>query len=313
MQSNLKKHISIILSMMMVTLFVPTVSFASSNNADTIKYSVDAGDNVDFHEGDFNKVCKELKDENLKYVKFTLPSSSKGVLYYDYKGKDEAKVSSSKKYYYDDDLSIDDVSFLADDDYDGTVTISYEGYDKDGNEFSGEIKITVEGSDSDADTIEYSVNSGDNVDFHEDDFNKVCKKLKKENLKYVKFTLPSSSKGVLYYDYDGKNKAKVSDSKKYYYDEDLSIDDVSFLADDDYDGTLTISYKGYDKNENEFSGKISIAVKDDHDAGTADTIYFSGIEGSNVSFLDTYFNKRCEELTGNSLNYGDCEKKSVKY
>lgn len=306
MQSIFNKRIAIMLSIMMTALFIPTASYASSE-ADTITYSVDAGDDVDFEGDDFNNACEDLMDAGLDYVKFELPDSDDGTLYYDYDGDDQEEVDDSDEYYYSGDEEISDVTFVADDDCSDTVTIDYTGYDEDGNDYDGEIEITVDGDDDEADDIDYSVDAGDSVDFDEDDFNDACNDLNDADLNYVNFTLPSSSKGILYYDYDGDDEEKVSASTEYYYDDDPSISDVSFLADDDYDGTVTISYEGCDADDNEFSGKITIDVSgdddDDDDDDSADTIYFSGTAGSNIALVASYFNNKCDDLTGNSLNY----------
>ncbi len=303
MKKNMTKKISIILAMMMTVVFIPVTSYASSK-ADTITYTTDAEEEITFKEKDFNKECKELMGEKLDYVKFELPSSSKGVLYYDY-DDDKDKVDDSDKYYYDDDdeKSISDVTFLPEDDYSGTVTISYTGYDVDGNDYSGKVKITVEKGDSDGD-IEYSVDADDEVDFKEKDFNKFCQDENDADLKYVSFELPSKSKGVLYYDYDD-DKDKVDDSDKYYYDDERSISDVTFVPNKDYDGDCEIDFKGKDEDGNSIKGTIVISVDgdDDKDAGSAGTIYFSATADSSVTLFDSYFNSKCEKLTDESLNY----------
>ncbi|HVI42602.1 MAG TPA: hypothetical protein VM577_18265, partial [Anaerovoracaceae bacterium] len=205
MRQNFKRHVAVTLAVMMTVLFIPTTSFAA-DVADDIKYSIDAGDEADFDEDDFNKECEDLTGETLDYVKFDLPSSSKGILYYDYDGSDEVEVDDSDKYDYGDEL--DDVSFVPKDGYSGTVTISYEGCDTDGNDYTGDIKITVDDS-GEAGDIKYSVNNDDTTTFDEGDFNDVCQDLNDADLDYVNFTLPSSTKGTLYFDYDGSDEAKV--------------------------------------------------------------------------------------------------------
>ena len=297
MRGNFNKHIAFILAVFMTALFIPTTSYAS-NVADDIKYSVSSGDELNFKEKDFNKECDDLGGDSLDYVKFDLPSSSKGILYYDYDGSDKSKVTASTKYYYDKDKSIDDVSFIAADDYSGTVTISYTGWDTDGDEYTGDIKITV--SDSDADDIKYSIDSDETVTFKKKDFKNVCQDLNDADLDYVKFTLPSSSKGVLYLEYDdGDYDSKVSSTTKYYYDKDPSISDITFVPDDDYSGTVTISYKGCDEDNNTYSGSVKITV----DGSASGDISYSVDAGDDVDFDEGDFNNYCKDENDAKLDY----------
>lgn len=299
MQNIFRKRMALMLSILMAACFIPTTSFAS-DTADTITYTVDAGEDVEFDGDDFNDVCQDLNDVDLDYVTFDLPSSSKGVLYYDYDGDDEDEIDDSDEYYYDEDDedSISNVSFVADDDYSGSVTITYTGYDDDDNSYSGKVKITVS-EDEDSGDITYTVDAGDDVAFDEDDFNDYCQDENDADLDYVVFDLPSSSKGVLYFDDD----TEVDDDDKYYYDDDdeNSISDITFEADDDYSGTCKIDFKGYDEDGDSIEGTIVITVSGD--AGTADDIYLAGTEGSAAEMNATYFNNKCEDVTDETLDY----------
>ncbi len=81
-------------------------------------------------------------DKSLDYVKFTLPSSSKGSLYYGYNSSGKSKVSASTNY-FDTKPYLKSVSFVPSGDSAKTVTIEYTGYDDDGNSFDGDIEINV--------------------------------------------------------------------------------------------------------------------------------------------------------------------------
>ena len=50
----------------------------------------------------------------------SLPSSSKGVLYFDYDGRDEYEVEKRESFTRRD---LDDLAFVPDEDYDGFVTV----------------------------------------------------------------------------------------------------------------------------------------------------------------------------------------------
>ncbi|MEL7655490.1 MAG: S-layer homology domain-containing protein, partial [Bacillota bacterium] len=298
------KKIAFILAVLITALFIPSASYATAyGTADTITYSVESDEEIDFDEDDFNDECDDLTGEDLDYVKFTLPSSDYGTLYYDFDTKSNSdKVIASKKYYYDYSPYLSKITFVPDEDYEGTVTINYTGYDTDGNSFTGKVKITVtDAGGGTADDINYSVDSNKTLDFDEDDFNDACEDVKRDKLDYVKFTLPSSSDGILYYDYKSKDNyySKVTATAKYYYDDTPALSRVSFVPDKDSDGTVTIKYTGYDTDGDSFSGKIKISV----DESTSNEINYSIDKDEIVTFDEDDFYEICDELNDEALDY----------
>ncbi len=115
-----------------------------------VTYSTDSDTPLTFDASDFNTEFDDATDETLYYVKFTLPSSSYGVLYYNYTSSSSygSKVSASTKYYRSASPYLSYVTFVPDDDYSGTVKIAVTGYDSDGESYSGYVKITVDEADS---------------------------------------------------------------------------------------------------------------------------------------------------------------------
>jgi hypothetical protein len=299
MLNTIKKHIAVIMTVMMTILMIPVISFAA-DTADDIKYSISGGKELSLDEDDFYDGCDDATGGELNWVKFDLPSSSKGVLYYDYKGSDEEEIDDGTKYYYDDEPNIGDVSFVPEDDYSGTVTIAYTGRDTDSNSFTGDIVIKV-GSSDDADAITYSGDNDDTLDFNEDDFNDVCQDLNDEDLDFVNFTLPSSTKGILYYDYDGSDEAKVSKSTEYYYSDDPSIDDITFVPNDDYSGTAVISYAATDEDGDDYSGTVKITISDS--GSSKGDINYSTDADEDLSFDEDDFNDFCEDENDEKLDY----------
>jgi ASC-1-like (ASCH) protein len=276
---------------------------------DTIEYSVDSDDEVTFDEDDFIDEFEDATGDDLYRVKFTLPSSSRGTLYYDYESSSDydSKVSASKSYYADDDPAIDDVTFVPKSSYDGTVTITYKAYDDDGDYYYGTIDIDVDEVDDDdteIDTIEYSVDSDDEVTFDVDDFTDEFEDATDDDLYRVKFTLPSSSYGTLYYDYESSSDydSKVSASKSYYADDDPAIDDVTFVPKSSYDGTVTITYKAYDDDGDYYYGTIDIDVDEvDDDDTEIDTIEYSVDSDDEVTFDVDDFTDEFEDATDDDL------------
>lgn len=119
-------------------------------NTDTILYETDENTAITFDEDDFNDVCEDITGEHLVYIKFNIPSSSYGKLYYDYKSSShyDSKVIATNKYYYasedDDDYLLSKVTFVPASDYIGTVNLSYTGYNEDRETFTGIIRVIVE-------------------------------------------------------------------------------------------------------------------------------------------------------------------------
>lgn len=260
-----------------------------------IKYSLYVNTVVEFDADDFKEVCLDGTGQKLNYVKFTLPSSSKGTLYLNYGLSGQAKVSSSSKYYDDD---IDEISFVPYKNYSGTVTIEYTGYNNKGVSYTGVIEIQVIKIDADADEITYKTGSYTPIDFDADDFDDECRDVTGKRLDYVKFTPPSSTYGTLYYNYKAKNQSKVSSSTKYYDDE---LDDITFVPKTTYSGTVVIYYTGYNIDGKSYTGVVKITVT--KEVPTADDIEISTKEDTPVTFDDEEFNDVCEDLTGEELDY----------
>ncbi|HOW22415.1 MAG TPA: S-layer homology domain-containing protein [Sedimentibacter sp.] len=260
-----------------------------------IKYSLYVNTVVEFDADDFKEVCLDGTGQKLNYVKFTLPSSSKGTLYLNYGLSGQAKVSSSSKYYDDD---IDEISFVPYKNYSGTVTIEYTGYNNKGVSYTGVIEIQVIKIDADADEITYKTGSYTPIDFDADDFDDECRDVTGKRLDYVKFTPPSSTYGTLYYNYKAKNQSKVSSSTKYYDDE---LDDITFVPKTTYSGTVVIYYTGYNIDGKSYTGVVKITVTKEVPA--ADDIEISTKEDTPVTFDDEDFNDVCEDLTGEELDY----------
>ena len=318
MMKRLKRTLTAILIAALALTYQPITAFAKvyDDDADDITCSIDSDETLDFDdiEDDFLDVCDDLTDEDLDYVKFRLPDEDEGILYYDYDDDDDdnTEVSASRKYYYDSKSPyIKRVTFVPDEDYSGTVTIKYKGYNDDDDSYSGEIKIDVDGgSKSSSDTIKYSLDyDEDYIEFDEDDFFKVCKKIQHEDLDYVKFTdLPDDDDGILYYDYDededDDDNTEVRSSRKYYYDRSSYLRKVSFVPDDDFSGTLTFKYTGYDEEGDRYTGKIRITVGDrDEKKDDSEIAYKAKDRREVVNFDEDDFSDLCDDLNDEDLDY----------
>ncbi len=262
---------------------------------DKIKYSAYANTIVNFDSGDFKDVCLDGTGQKLNYVKFTLPSSSRGTLYTNYGLSGQSKVSKNSKYYDDD---IDEISFVPYNNYSGTVTITYTGYNNKGVSYTGEIEVKIEKLDTDADDIIYKTGSYSPVNFDSDDFEDECWDVTRKELEYVKFSVPSSSYGTLYYKYDTKNQSKVSSSTKYY---DKDLDDITFVPNSSYTGSVVITYTGYNISGKSYTGAVRITVT--KEVPVASDIKLSTKEDVEIKFSDKDFNDASKDATGKKLDY----------
>lgn len=260
---------------------------------------------VSFDAGDFEDVCLDGTGQRLNYVTFTLPSSSRGTLYSNYGLSSQSKVSASSKYYSDD---IDKISFIPYNNYSGTVVITYKGYNIKGVSYTGEIEIEIIKLDTDADDIIYKTGSYTPKNFDYDDFNDECYDVTREDLDYVRFSIPSSTYGTLYYKYDTKNQSKVSSTTKYYEDD---LDDITFVPDPSYIGTVVITYTGYNVDRESYTGAVRITVT--KEVPVADDIKISTKEDTAIKFDDEDFNDACEDATGEELDYVTFTLPSTKY
>jgi len=276
-------------------------------DAETIAYKTGSYTPKDFDSDDFSAVCRKATGKRLDYIKFSVPSSSYGTMYYKYgSSRSESKISGSDKYYADE---LDDITFVPKSSYTGAVVIPYTGYNTDGKAYTGVVKVTVTKEIPVADAITVSTKEGNAVRFDDEDFNDASEDLTDEELDYAIFTLPSSKYGKLYYNYTSANKydSEVSSSKKYYYDDNPSLSKITFVPYKNYSGTVTIKYMGYNTDGYEFSGTVEVEIKPL--PKTEESKYFKDVT-KNYSWasyqIDYLYENGIVNGTGNN-NYGPAQ------
>lgn len=263
-----------------------------------VKYETAKDEPVDFDSGDFDDICRSITGSRLDYVTFTLPSSSRGTLYYDYGGKDEEKLSSSDKCYADEDdgdFGLDGITFVPKSGYTGTVTFNYSGRSTSKDSFSGTVTITISKTGS---TLRYEIDENEELELDDSDFNDYCKDQTGSNLDYVTFDLPSSSRGTLYYKYGKSGEDDISSSDKFYRSSSPRLDDVTFVPKSGYTGTLSIDFSGRSVDGDRFTGTVKIEV-----GGNGGDISYSAASGSPVRFNLSDFNDLCQDETDERLDY----------
>ena len=256
------------------TLKITSSKSASSSKGD-ITYTVKAGEEVTFDDDDFEKIYENSScTGSFKYVEFSRPDSAfnnAGTLYSRYGKRNETAFTrsslSSNKFYYGDsdygDYDLDELSFVADRTFSGSVELRFTAYGGTGTRtnqnVTGTLVITTDktGSSTAKGDVTYTVKAGDEVAFDEDDFKKVYDSSNcTGSFKYVEFSRPDSAfnnAGTLYSRYGKRNETAFTRSSlsgttfgyDSYEDADYSLDDLSFVADRTFSGSITLSFTLY--------------------------------------------------------------------
>ena len=256
------------------TLKITSSKSASSSKGD-ITYTVKAGEEVTFDDDDFEKIYENSScTGSFKYVEFSRPDSAfnnAGTLYSRYGKRNETAFTrsslSSNKFYYGDsdygDYDLDELSFVADRTFSGSVELSFTAYGGTGTRTNQNVTGTLviatgkTGSSTTKGDITYTVKAGDEVAFDDDDFEKLYNNSScSGTLKYVEFSRPDSAfnnAGTLYSRYGKRNetafaRSSLSSNKFYYGDSDYGdydLDELSFVADRTFSGSITLSFTLY--------------------------------------------------------------------
>ena len=252
-----------------------TSSKSTSSSKGDITYTVKAGEEVTFDDDDFEKIYENSScTGSFKYVEFSRPDSAfnnAGTLYSRYGKRNETAFTrsslSSNKFYYGDsdygDYDLDELSFVADRTFSGSITLNFTVYGGTGTRtnqnVTGTLVITTDktGSSTAKGDVTYTVKAGDEVAFDEDDFKKVYDSSNcTGSFKYVEFSRPDSAfnnAGTLYSRYGKRNETAFTRSSlsgttfgyDSYEDADYSLDDLSFVADRTFSGSITLSFTLY--------------------------------------------------------------------
>ena len=256
------------------TLKITSSKSASSSKGD-ITYTVKAGEEVTFDDDDFEKIYENSScTGSFKYVEFSRPDSAfnnAGTLYSRYGKRNETAFTrsslSSNKFYYGDsdygDYDLDELSFVADRTFSGSVELSFTAYGGTGTRTNQNVTGTLviatgkTGSSTTKGDITYTVKAGDEVAFDDDDFEKFYNNSScSGTLKYVEFSRPDSAfnnAGTLYSRYGKRNetaftRSSLSSNKFYYGDSDYGdydLDELSFVANRTFSGSITLSFTLY--------------------------------------------------------------------
>ena len=250
-----------------------------------LHYTVGPGQSVSFGQQNFNNLCQQLTGRGLDYIQFTaLPSSGRGSLTYN-----NRQLNTNTRFYSGRSPRLSDVVFTASNNFTGTVEIPFTGAALSGEQFSGTVSIEVRTGRSD---LSYTMYSGRSLTFSAADFDNYAREVTGYSLNYVRFALPSSNRGVLYYDYGhsvNNQETRVTSSNQYYYGRSPYLDRVTFVPNVNFTGDVAISYTGYTNNGQQYNGVVNIRVNMPQANSTVrysteyDTVHFQASDFARVA------------------------------
>lgn len=264
---------------------------------------------VTFLAEDFNIICTNKTGHSLKYVTFTPPAASVGALYENYISADHPgqQVLASTQYYRTGTPNLSGVTFVPADGYSGTVKIGYRAVDNSNNGYSGTVTITVNkgASSSDPADISYTAPQDGWVTFRAADFANASLRVIGETLSHVRFALPPSSNGTLYYNYRGYGDydSDVDSTTDYYYSGTPALGSVTFVPATTTERRAAIHYTGYSTRGTTFTGTVYITESGYYQSGTDVHYDYTVNCGSSVYLNASDFNAACLSATGAGLDY----------
>ena len=321
MSRFLKKRVpAFLMTLVMVTTLIPMASAKSSAD---IEYEVDAGDNVTLEFSDFQNYYDKYESDNLYRMEFTdlTDVDSNGRMYaVDFEG-DEVRVNEDDLYnswFYASKSDVEDsgeyrikgMNYSAGSKADGeTAELAFTLYGDKKGELEGILRIYIGSSGfSKSGTISYSVKSGEEVAFDEDDFQKLYDKSScTGTFKYLVFDRPSTSEyanGTIYSRYGKRNETSFSRSAlsgntfgySDYADGDYDLSNLSFVADSSFtSGSITLSFTLYggtgSRTNQSTTGTLVITSGKSSSTTSKGDITYTVKAGSEVSFDEDDFQK----------------------
>lgn len=266
---------------------------------------------VPFLTDDFNLICQGRTGSSLKYVTFTPPDGARGTLYYNYIDESHPgeKVVASTQYNRTSNPLLGQVTFVPAQGYSGTVKIAYRAMDISNRSYSGTVTVNVKKPASGADSadIYYTAPQDGWVTFRAADFASASLRTIGETLSHVRFTLPNSSDGTLFYNYRGFGNydGEVISTTSYYQSGTPSLGGVTFVPATTAEGQNAITYTGYSTRGTAFTGTVYVGEGSgtNNQPGTGTYYEYSVNSGSQVNLSVTNFNNACVSATGATLNY----------
>ena len=270
-----------------------------------VAYTTD-GEAVRFAADDFTAFSLAETGRAFRYISFTPPDASKGTLYYNYRDEAiyDAVVTAGSRYYLDTGPMLSDVYFVPNSSYSGEFQLAFSGVDVAGIALNGSVTISVtaygpshSSSATGSADITYTVKEGRSVTLKSSDFDSLSRSRTGSALNYIRFnSLPSS--GTLYdnsYSYNTNNSNYYVAVNRTY----PSLNNIRYVADSGYNGTVTIPFVGLAQNGDTFDGTVGFTVSQT----ATEPLHYTVDAGKRVYFIAEDFSDACYAATGYEINY----------
>ena len=292
------------------TLKITSSKSASSSKGD-ITYTVKAGEEVTFDDDDFEKIYENSScTGSFKYVEFSRPDSAfnnAGTLYSRYGKRNETAFTrsslSSNKFYYGDsdygDYDLDELSFVADKSFSGSVELSFTAYGGTGTRtnqnVTGTLVITSGtsvGTSRYVGNIRYNTTPGTALQINANDIARLFRKYTSgEALQYLTLTSVPAT-GSLYYNYYNTSKygsaqmpltASTAGNVVFSYSpasaSEYDLSELTYIPSGSNYCT-SLGFTGYSSNGTTVSATILISVT----ASPVSEVYSVTTKGTSVNF-----------------------------
>ena len=253
------------------------LNFQSSGAGD-VSYSCAPGGYVKLVTTDFNSLSMALTGQRLHYVVFNaLPDLNQGTLYHNRTsaGSIGTRVTTATKYFNSATPYLTNLSFWAKEDFRGSVEVPFTGCAVSGETFSGVMVVSsTSGGSSGGSRVSYVTSGRQTVAFDSGDFDAACQAAAGSSLNYLRFTLPSSSQGILYLGYrEGEPTRAVNGSDNLYRGGEMSVSNVTFMPAVGFSGVASIPFTAWTIGGSQVSGAVEVTVK--AGTGTLTTVQYA--------------------------------------
>ena len=293
------------------TLVITTDKTGSSTAKGDVTYTVKAGEEVAFDDADFEKIYENSRcTGSLKYVEFSRPDSAfnnAGTLYSRYGKRNETAFTrsslSSNKFYYGDsdygDYDLDELSFVADRTFSGSVELSFTAYGGTGTRTNQNVTGTLviatgtsAGVSRYVGNIRYNTTPSTALQINANDIARLFRKYTSgEALQYLTLTSVPAT-GSLYYNYYNTSKygsaqmpltASTAGNVVFSYSpasaSEYDLSELTYIPSGSNYCT-SLGFTGYSSNGTTVSATILISVT----ASPVSEVYSVTTKGTSVNF-----------------------------
>ena len=255
-------------------------------NGSTIYYHMEEDGVAEFRDEDFQDLCRRETGYGLGSIRFSLPSSRRGTLYYRYKDPKhwDSKVSEYQSYTVNGLRHIDDVSFVSTGNY-GNCDVAFEGWSSNDQHFSGTVRISAWQEQGEL-TVRY-LGYGQPVQLRSQDFVNAAKRATGGRLASIGFvSLPDPAVGTLYLKPGGIGDLIPAQSQMQ-YGAGGDIDSLYFLPKAGFKGLVQLPYEGLDTQGRRFRGRVEVEITPAYVNGYFTDLVGWGWAADSIEYLRT--------------------------